>query len=173
MHCTFVNYAIVIANYFDSVIANSIKSSINRLSCRKYIFLIAEIHIFFFHKHSKTYVQMIKAISTFRFAKEPVAIIRVTRSLKRKYLTRKLHRRKVALKLETRVFCMRINEYTTNTKLNDYSLLPVNWVNVYFIVFSLWSIHRLYLNSTYIDSGEVAFYSRTLIKAISYINNNK
>jgi len=142
MHCTFVNYAIVIANYFDSVIANSIKSRINHLSCRKYIFSITEIYIFF--KHSKTYVQMIKAMSTFRFVKEPMAIIRVTRSLKRTYLTRKLHKRIVALKLETRVFCMRINEYTTNTKLNDYSLLPVNWVNVYFIAFSSWSIRRLY-----------------------------
>lgn len=54
---------------------------------------------------------MIKAMSTFRFVKEPVAIIRVTRSLKRKYLTRKLHKRIGALKLETRVFCLRINEY--------------------------------------------------------------
>lgn len=77
---------------------------------------------------------MIKAISTFCFVKEPVAIIRVTRLLKRKYLTRKLHKCKVALKLETRIFCIRIDEYT-NMKLNDYSLLPFNWVNVLFHLF--------------------------------------
>lgn len=67
MHCTFVNYAIVIANYFDSVIANSIKSRINRLSCRKYIFSITEIYIFF--KHSKTYVQKDKSNVYISFCK--------------------------------------------------------------------------------------------------------
>lgn len=107
---------IIIANYFDSMIANSLKAIINRLSCRKNTFQ---------SRHNKTCVQKIKAISTSRFVKEPVAITRVARSLKRKYLTRKLHKCKVTLKLETRVFCMRINGYAMNT-LNYYSLLPVN-----------------------------------------------